>query len=124
MYQGLYRLTEKEKVTISTTCTCTDEDDTPMDCCGICWECDLEYLDELVSCPGEWHVDAEDIGWQNRTGEKDFICDNSADWMREVCGFDCDYTMQVVVNDPNHITAYVYHHDSPMGELREVRRVN
>jgi len=87
------------------------------------WEDALYQVDYLVDPSGSWHVDAENIGWRNMSGEKDFTCNSASDWLREVAGFDCAWSMQIMVHDQDNITAYVYHHDSPTGELREITRI-
>ena len=124
LYGRLFELSEDTKLTITNACTCYIDDDTPSDYCfGDCFENDAMYLDDLIDCTGTWHVDAEDIGWRNMSGEKDFDCSDPESWLQAVAGFDCVWTMQIMIQDKDNIDAYVYHHDSPTGERRVIRRI-
>lgn len=130
-YNALFKLTKAPvKITLTNTCTCSylDENDEEVQaeyCDGFCWECECDYIESLGIVGKSWHVDAEDIGWRNLSGTKDFHCTSGAQFLQEIVGMDTEYTIQIVAKrrKPATLTAYVYHHDSPMGELREIRRI-
>ena len=110
---------------MSNVCTCCDDDGQWLGECLGCWEDNLDYLNELVDCKGYWHVDAEQIGWRNYSGELTFEAENAEEWINHIVGFKCEWTfcISVISENKTSIVANVYHHDSPTGESRYIRRL-
>lgn len=131
LYGSLFSLSKAVvKLEISDQCTCTylDENDEEVQseyCDGWCsewWEYELKQMGVIGKT---WHVEAHDIGWRNLSGSKTFTCTSARNFVQQISGMDCSCTVQIMASrrKPATLTAYVYHHDSPTGELREIRRI-
>lgn len=75
-----------------------------------------------------FRCDAHNIGWRNREGYNEFSTEHGDEFLRKIVGFD-DSTFEFYEHEPEDhwagptglvLTGTVSHHDSPMGEQREV----
>jgi hypothetical protein len=106
---------------VTTDCLCENEDGTPLEgsCDGYCYEWQKEDVFELL---GLWYVgngieeddpiliNAESIGWQNRSGFK-WTTPMELDGALSLNG---DFRIEWYLED-NELTARRWSHDEPMG---------
>ncbi len=114
---------------MTNSCTCTDEEGNYPGFCYGCFDDDVEYLNEFLKDLDDfWSVHAEDVTWRNFTADMSFEAEDAKDWIRKVVGFECDWTFRIstVARDKDGramtIFAKVFHHDSPTGESRIIKR--
>ena len=86
---------------------------------------DMWYQDEMTNqtaivnkkCPdGKWHVEARNMGWQHRSGERDFDdIHKGQDFIGKCLGDGGEYHWWVW-EDGDGFKVRVTHHDAPTGE--------
>ena len=99
------------------------------------WEQEWEFLCEEVR---QWmeennlhhfHVTGSNMTWRNVHGENTFVADTGKDFIKQVVGLNCEYTLYLYEHgepgdDGYHLYGSVSHHDSPTGEGRTVYPVD
>lgn len=109
---------------ISNSCTCSEE----YYCDGYCCLRSVSITEEMLGPhrgPGQFYIEGESIGWQNKSGWLTLPTDISAeDWLFKVT-VNTRWTIvfdETPKGDTLEGTACIlswklYHHDSPMGEF-------
>ena len=83
------------------------------------FEIDLE--NEFTKHIGkEVYVEGRNIGWRNRSGEKTFTLNETMDMFREIAP-ECDLTYSMEKVNDKEYEVRIAHHDSPMGELYNLK---
>jgi hypothetical protein len=70
---------------------------------------------------GKWHAEGRNMGWRNRSGEKNFKADDAKELMQKILP-DTD-THVYVYDAEGGMDMTVYHHDSPTGEFYTVKPI-
>lgn len=87
--------------------------------------CNDEYEDALLElddaieniCPsGRWHAEGKSMGWQKRSGYKDFDAETGQEFLDNIMP-NTDWNATIIIdNVEKSIKMTVYHHDAPTGE--------
>lgn len=89
------------------------------------WDYLLETLSEKlnqINPDGYWHCEAENFGWRNLSGYKDFEADDAKTFLSHILPkTECTFDIYIDDSHPfNKISITNYHHDSPCGEFYTV----
>lgn len=84
------------------------------------YEMEAESLAENYDCEGYFVVTGSSMGWRNLSGSKSFYSSDVDEFIKNVAGLDCEYSMELKIDKKGHISGRVSHHDSPTGEGREI----
>ncbi len=66
------------------------------------------------------HVESSNMGWRNRSGEKQFTIMDTIDVFREIAP-ECDLTYKMEKVKDGEYEVRISHHDSPMGEYYNLK---
>ena len=86
------------------------------------WEDFLEDLEEEFSqyIGEEVYVEGSNMGWRNRSGEKTFKIQSTKDIFWEIAP-QCELTYEMEKVTDKDYEVRISHHDSPMGELYNLK---
>ena len=95
-------------------------------CCDeLDWEDLLEDLTEgMKQVEGYncyWHIEGSNIGWQNRSGYKNFEAETGRELLHEILPNTACNGKIAIEESSNEIDITLYHHDSPTGEFYTLR---
>jgi len=93
----------------------------------LAWEDLCAWVEDWMNTNDFHHfyTEATNMTWRNFDGAKMFVADTGEDFIRQVVGLDCDYSLSLYErgkpgDDGYHLYGSVRHHDSPAGEGRVV----
>ena len=66
------------------------------------------------------YVNGSNMGWRNRSGEKEFTLNEPIDMFREIAP-ECDLTYKMEKVKEGEYEVRISHHDSPMGEYYNIK---
>jgi len=89
------------------------------------WEFMKDELSDAMEEIGEgrdednnyWYASGQRLGWQNRTGEKEFAADDGFDMLENILPDTSDLSLKIERIAPKELKITVWHHDSPTGEF-------
>ena len=84
------------------------------------WDDIIDCLQEIMNDfnpQGHWHIEGRNMGWQNRSGTKDFYCDDAKDFIKSIFPDTSEFSFTLTV-EADHLFIRISHHDAPTGESR------
>ena len=81
---------------------------------------EMHWEDFTYGLEEELYVKGSNMGWRNRSGEKEFTLNEPIDMFREIAP-ECDLTYKMEKVKEGEYEVRISHHDSPMGEYYNIK---